>query len=125
MNWTFNPFTNALDAIGNEQQPLVLTLADGPNIVWNAAAGTYFQVTLGGNRVLITPSNMTPGAQYYVAVKQDATGSRTLSYSPIFRFQGTTPPTLTTTPYATDIFLFVYDGTWIYGEVVEIGRAHV
>lgn len=98
--------------------PAVVTLTDAPYISWSAVIGTIFQVTLGGNRILDLPTNLIAGRSYFVRVKQDVTGSRTLAYDPIFRWTDDTAPTLSTSPYAVDVLEFVYDGVNIYGALV-------
>lgn len=88
-------------------------LTDGATIAvdWNNA--NVQSVTLGGNRTF-TFSNPKDGARYMLIVKQDATGSRTVTW-PTVKWAGGTTPTLTTTANKYDIFTFVYDGTNYYG----------
>ncbi len=58
--------------------PAAATLADAATIVWNAGANPVAKVTLGGNRAL-SISGAVEGAAYYLWVRQDATGNRTLA----------------------------------------------
>jgi hypothetical protein len=59
-------------------------------------------------------------------VKQDATGSRTLSYtaqvanlgSGTWKWPAGTTPTLTTTAGKTDVLTFIFDGTHMLGTSV-------
>lgn len=85
------------------------TLVDGATIIWNTEYPNA-EVTLGGNRTLGEPTGMAPGF-YTLRVTQDGAGSRTLSYDVVFKFSGGTPPTLTTTPGASDLLLFYSTGS--------------
>lgn len=60
------------------------------------------------------PANCKPGTQFAMRITQDATGSRTLTLVGFKRSYGLL--TLTTTPNAIDILVFMYDGTnWFVG----------
>ncbi len=93
------------------------TLSDGANISWNASANQVTSVTLAGNRTLDNPTNMNDGATYILTVKQDATGSRTLSYGTAYKWPGGTAPTLSTGANDIDILTFVSDGTSMFGVI--------
>lgn len=92
-------------------------LTDAATITTNAQNGRAFSVTLGGNRTLANPTNMTPGQSYRWIITQDATGSRTLAYGTLFKFSGSS--TLTTTASATDILTGYYDGTTIWATLAK------
>lgn len=94
------------------------TLTDGASIAWNLTGKQVATVTLGGNRTLSNPTNMKSGGTYILTVKQDATGSRTLSYDTAYKWSGGTAPTLTTTANAVDIITFISDGTNMYGTII-------
>lgn len=87
-----------------------ITLLDGATITANAELGNTFRVTLGGNRTLANPTNLSNGQQLFFRIKQDGTGSRTLAYGSKFKFPGGAP-TLTTTAGALDIIQCQYDAT--------------
>lgn len=91
------------------------TLTDGATINWDAESNQVCSVTLAGNRTLANPTNTKDGATYIVIVKQDATGSRTLSYGSNYKWPGGTAPTLTTDANAVDVLTFVCDGTDMLG----------
>ena len=59
----------------------MLTLVDAATITWDLSQGQVAQVTLGGNRTLGLPTNITAGGTYMLYVIQDGTGNRTLSMS--------------------------------------------
>lgn len=91
------------------------TLADGATINWDLSANQVCSVTLAGNRTLAAPTNFKDGATYILIIKQDATGTRTLTFNPVYKFPGGTAPTLTTAANAVDIITFISDGTNMYG----------
>ena len=91
------------------------TLTDGATIDWNLAANQVGIVTLGGNRTLNAPTNQAAGATYIIIIKQDGTGSRTLTWNSAYKFPGGTDPTLTTAANAIDVVSFVSDGTNMLG----------
>ena len=90
------------------------TLTDGATIAWNTTLGTVATVTLGGNRTISNPTNLRVGT-YMLIVKQDATGSRTLTWGTAYKFPAGVKPTLTTTANAIDIISFFCDGTNMFG----------
>ena len=76
--------------------------------------GLTQKVTLGGNRT-ITFSNPVSGNKYLIHLKQDGTGSRTITW-PTIKWQGGTAPTLTPTANKSDLIFITYDGTDFFGE---------
>lgn len=88
-----------------------VSLADAATISTNALLGNQFKVTLGANRVLGNPTGLHDGGVYEWHIKQDGTGSRTLSFGSYFKFAGGTAPTLTTTANALDVIRGTYNGT--------------
>ena len=84
----------------------IITLADVSTITMNLAQTNNFSVTLGGNRVLANVTNSTPGQSGFIVVRQDGTGSRTLSYGTGWRFPSNSAPTLTTTANAVDLIVY-------------------
>jgi hypothetical protein len=95
------------------------TLTDGATIDWNLSTQQVAKVTLAGNRTLNAPTNQQAGAFYSLAIIQDGTGSRTLTFNSAYKFTGATAPTLTTTASAKDIIIFKSDGT----NLLEVGRS--
>lgn len=96
-----------------------VNLTDAATIATNAALGNNFRVTLGANRVLGNPTGLRDGGVYRWLIKQDATGSRTLTFGSYFKWPGGTAPTLTTTASAVDVVTAVYDATdaKLYGRI--------
>jgi hypothetical protein len=87
-------------------------LADAATIAVDASLGNDFTVTLGGNRTLGNPTNSTNGQKLLFAIRQDATGSRTLALGSDYRF-GTdiTSITLSTAAGKTDYLGVRYNAT--------------
>lgn len=79
---------------------------DGATITFDLSESSRHRVTLGGNRTLAI-SNPSEGQGFIVRLKQDATGSRTVTwFSGISWAYGVTP-TLTTTANKADMFTFI------------------
>ena len=84
------------------QRGEITTLTDGATITPDMADSNNFTVTLGGNRTLANPSNLTAGQSGSIFIVQDATGSRTLAYGTQYDFIGGTAPTLSTAANSVD-----------------------
>lgn len=95
--------------------PVVVALTDAATITVDASLiphGGSFTVTLGGNRTMGNPTNAVDGKMITFAIRQDATGSRTITWSANYRFTTTvTSPTLSTGNGKTDYIAFRYNGT--------------
>jgi hypothetical protein len=85
-------------------------------ITLDLANGTVQIITLGGN-VTITMPTATSGKSFVMLLKQDGTGSRTVTWSTV-KWAGGTAPTITSTASRQDILSFFADGTNWYGVVV-------
>lgn len=88
------------------QRGTVSALTDGATITADFAVANNFSVTLGGNRTLANPSNLTAGQSGCIWITQDGTGSRTLAYGSQWDFTGGTAPTLSTTAAAVDCLVY-------------------
>jgi hypothetical protein len=78
--------------------------------------GTVQIITLGGS-VTITMPTAVSGKSFIMFLKQDATGSRTVTWSTV-KWPGGTAPTITSTASRQDIYSFFSDGTNWYGVTV-------
>jgi len=78
--------------------------------------GTVQIITLTGNATITMPT-ATSGKSFIMYLKQDATGSRTVTWSTV-KWAGGTAPTITSTASRQDILSFFADGTNWYGVVV-------
>lgn len=103
--------TNVTQAFTKGQSGAVTALTDGATITPNFANSNNFSVTLGGNRTLANPTNITAGQSGIIVITQDSTGSRTLSYGSYWKFAGGTAPTLTTTANAVDVLAYYANTT--------------
>ncbi|MBF0374736.1 MAG: hypothetical protein HQL39_15130, partial [Alphaproteobacteria bacterium] len=87
------------------QRGSVVTLTDAATVSIDLSLANNFTLTLGGNRTLGTPSNAVAGQAGTIAVIQDATGSRTLSYAVEWKPVGATPA-LSTAANAKDVWSY-------------------
>ena len=89
-------------------------MTDGSTITPDFADKNNFTVTLGGNRTLGNPSNLTAGQSGVIVINQDAAGSRTLLYASNWKFAGGTAPELSTGANDIDVLsYFVVSSTVI------------
>lgn len=79
---------------------------DGATITFNLDNGLRQKVTLGGNRTLAL-SNDQDGQAFTLILKQDGTGSRTVTWWSGIKWAGGSAPTLTTAAGKYDIVSFV------------------
>ena len=93
-------------ASGAPVHQIITTITDAASIVMNMATNNQFVVTLGGNRTLAAPTNLTVGQTGHIYAIQDGTGSRTMGYNSVFKFSGGTDPTLSTAASAVDLLVF-------------------
>ena len=93
---------NGVITIKNGAVAEIGTLTDGVTITPDFAANCNFTVTLGGNRTLANPTNVTAGQSGSIFIVQDGTGGRTLSWGANWDWSAGAAPTLTTTANAVD-----------------------
>jgi len=99
-NYVETPFT------ANSSTAITLALTNG----------TVQIITLTGNATITMPT-ATSGKSFIMFLKQDGTGSRTVTWSTV-KWAGGTAPTITSTASRQDILSFFADGTNWYGVVV-------
>ena len=80
------------------------------------ADGSFQVLTLTGNATITMPT-ATSGKSFIMFLKQDGTGSRTVTWSTV-KWPGGTAPTVTSTASKQDIYSFFADGTNWYGTTV-------
>jgi hypothetical protein len=80
------------------------------------ADGSFQVLTLTGNATITMPT-ATAGRSFILLLKQDATGSRTVTWSTVY-WPGGTAPTITSTASKQDIYSFFADGSKWYGTTV-------
>lgn len=98
--------TDAVTAGSLWQNAAPVTATYAASVALNMASGANFAVTLTGNLTLANPTNAKPGQTGIIALAQDATGSRTISFGTTWKFAGGTAPTLTTTASAVDYLTY-------------------
>jgi len=94
--------TDTAQSFSAAQRGAITALTDGATITPDFALANNYSVTLGGNRTLANPSNLTAGQSGSIFISQDGTGSRTLAYGSQYDFIGGTAPTLSTSSGAVD-----------------------
>lgn len=99
------------------------TLTDGATITPDFNTGINFVVTLGGNRTLANPTNAKAGQSGVILVKQDGTGSRTLTWGSNWKWPAATAPTLSTTASRVDkVFYYCESSTIIHASCEKDSR---
>ena len=94
--------TDVVQTFTTAQRGAITALVDGATITPDMNDTNNYSVTLGGNRTLANPTNITVGQVGSIFVTQDGTGSRTLAYGSYWDFIAATAPVLTTTASAVD-----------------------
>jgi len=92
------------------------TANSGTAITLALTNGTVQIITLTGNATITMPT-ATSGKSFLLMLKQDGTGSRTVTWSTV-KWSAGTAPTITSTASRQDIFSFFADGTNWYGVTV-------
>jgi len=107
-NPTVTNYVESVVAIGNSGTTQTLSLT----------SGTVQTVTMTGNCTFTMPT-ATAGKSFILICTQDATGSRTATFTSV-KFPGGTAPTLTTTATTgVDILTFVANGTSWFGTFAQ------
>jgi hypothetical protein len=88
------------------QRGAITALTDGATITPDFDLANNFSVTLGGNRTLANPTNLTAGQSGCIFISQDGTGSRTLAYGNAWDFATGAAPTLSTAANAVDALVY-------------------
>lgn len=101
-----------------------VALTDAATINTDASLGNVFTVTLAGNRILAAPTNPTDGQKITFRFTQDATGSRTITFDPVFRFGlDIISVILSTVAGKTDYVGCQYNATSAKWDVLAISKA--
>jgi len=115
-------FTSTLNTL-NLTNPTVTNYTETPFSANSSTAitlaltnGTVQIITLTGNATITMPT-ATSGKSFIMYLKQDATGSRTVTWSTV-KWAGGTAPTITSTASRQDILSFFSDSVNWYGCVV-------
>ena len=81
---------------------------------WNN--GNVQSITLQGD-AQFTFTNGQPGGIYKLFLIQGTSGNHTVIWPPNVKWQGDSPPTLSTDSNDVDIAEFIYDGTFYFGTI--------
>jgi len=100
------PLLSLAQSFSAAQRGAISALTDGATITPDFALSNNYSVTLGGNRTLANPTNLTAGQSGCIFISQDGTGSRTLAFGTYWDFPAGTAPTLTTTASAVDLLVY-------------------
>jgi hypothetical protein len=121
--WAAAPTLNLPQTFTAAQRGAVVNLTDAATIAVDFAASNNFAVTLnvaGVTRQLANPTNIAAGQSGVIAITQDATGSRLLSFGSYWKFPGGAAQSLTTTANALDILsYYVLSTTQIYATITN------
>jgi hypothetical protein len=110
-------FTLEAPTINNGYTEETVTANTGTAYTINLANGSVQILTLTGN-VTYTFPTATAGRSFLLIEKQDATGSRTVTWPAAVKWPSGTAPTITSTASRSDLFGFTADGTNWIGRVV-------
>ena len=101
--------TSTTNTFSAAQRGSIVRLTDTTSIPPNFNLANQFKLTLGGNRTLDNPSVLAEGQQGTINIRQDATGSRTLSYGWFYNWAGGTAGTLSTAGLSFDQLVYSVD----------------
>lgn len=87
---------------------VALSIAAG-NVAVDASLSNVFYLACISNFTLVNPTNAVSGATITINFKQDATGSRLITFGTAYKFPGGVVPTLSTAANAKDTLYAVYD----------------
>ena len=107
-NPTVTNYVESVVSIGNSGTTQTLALTNG----------TVQTVTMTGNCTFTMPTNVA-GKSFILICTQDATGSRTATFTSVKWPAGTAPTLTTTASTGRDILTFVADGTNWYGTYAQ------
>ena len=103
------------------------TLTDGATVTCDISQGQVFDLTLGGNRTITFTggSAALDGKKILLRIKQDPTGTRTLTWDTMVRFSTDIASiTLTTTASSTDLVGLIYNHAALKYDVVALSRGY-
>ncbi len=93
------------------------TLTYAASVTWASDYLKVATITLTG-ACSLTISGLTAGGTYNLIVKQDATGSRLMTW-PTIKWSAGAAPVLSTAANAIDIVSLIYDGTTLFGTALK------
>jgi predicted secreted protein len=88
-------------------------------VSWNLNTHQAAQITLTQNVTVNNPTNQQAGGTYTMLVRQDGTGSRTITWGNAYTWQNNSQPVLTSASSAVDLLVFYSDGTKMLGSATR------
>jgi hypothetical protein len=113
---TFTSFTLSAVTINDGYTEETVTANTSTAYTISLANGTLQILTLTGNCTFTFPT-ATAGQSFMMFLKQDATGSRTVTWPAAVKWPNSVAPTITATASKGDKFVFTADGTNWLGSV--------
>lgn len=90
------------------------SLISGVSVAVDASLSNLFNLTMIGDCELANPSNLVAGQSMLFVIKQDGTGSHTLTFDTSYKFRQGITPVHSGTPDSVDLMSCVFDGTNLY-----------
>lgn len=84
----------------------VVAVSTASTITIDMSTANNFEITLDGNYTIGNPSNLVQGQSGFIALTQDATGSRTVGWGTFWDWPAATAPTLSTGANSVDIVAY-------------------
>ena len=91
----------------------ITTANDGATVTFDLSTSVFQTVVLGGNRTLAVTGDVV-GRPFTIILKQDATGSRTVTWWSGIRWAGGSAPSLTAMAAKEDTLVFIKRGNGDY-----------
>jgi hypothetical protein len=113
---TLTSFTLVTPTINDGYIEEVVTANTTTAYTISLVGGSFQILTLTGNCTFTFPT-ATAGQSFMMFLKQDATGSRTVTWPAVVKWPSSTAPTITATASKGDKFVFTADGTNWLGSV--------
>jgi hypothetical protein len=106
--WTGTENTKAVTPLVAFGANAIQALTFGSVVTIDGNTGVNFSLDLTGNTLLANPANMKSGQSGLIILRQDATGSRIISYSTKWKFSGgqAASGVLSTTGNAVDVMSY-------------------
>jgi hypothetical protein len=97
--------TNVAQSFSAAQRGAITALTDGATITPDFSLSNNWSLSIGGNRTLANPTNLTAGQSGCIYITQ-TTGSHTLAYGSNWDFAGGSVPVLSTAASAVDVLIY-------------------
>jgi len=112
--FTANIIVNRFNSFNVSQGAPAANLTFAGNVAWNLETIQIATLTLTANANVDAPLGMR-FRTHALIINQGNGGSKLITWNPVFKWTGGTPPTLSTANNAKDIITFICDGTNMYG----------